>query len=133
MVRLRLDGVNQVGEFHRVLDEEHRHVVAHQVPIAFIGIELDGKAAHIARRVFGAPLTRHGGKAHKYGRYFSFFGEGRSAGVLGQRVVTLKVAMRCRAPRVHDALGNALVVEVGDLFAQHKVFQQRRSAQPRLQ
>ena len=30
-----LDGVDQVREFHRVLDEEDRHVVAYQVPIAF--------------------------------------------------------------------------------------------------
>ena len=30
---------------------------------------------------------------------------------------------------MHDALGNALVVKVRDLLAQHKVFEQHRAAQ----
>jgi hypothetical protein len=34
---------------------------------------------------------------------------------------------------MHDALGDALVVEVGDLLAQDEVFQQRRAAQAGLQ
>ena len=34
---------------------------------------------------------------------------------------------------MHDALGNALVVEVGDLLAKDEVLEQRRPAQARLQ
>jgi hypothetical protein len=49
---------------------------------------------------------------------------------VGQRLVALEEAVRARAARVHDALGNALVVEVRDLLAQDEVFQQRRAAQP---
>ena len=41
--------------------------------------------------------------------------------------------MRGRTPRVHDALGNALVVEVRNLFPQDEIFQQRRPAQPSLE
>ena len=41
--------------------------------------------------------------------------------------------MRARAARVHDALRNALVIEVRDLFAQDEVFEQRRTAQARLE
>ncbi len=33
-----------------------------------------------------------------------------------------------RAPGVHHALGNALVVEVGDLLPEDEVFQERRAA-----
>jgi len=36
MVRLGLDCVDEVGEFHRILDEEDGHVVADQVPIALV-------------------------------------------------------------------------------------------------
>ena len=42
-------------------------------------------------------------------------------------------AVRTGAPRVHHPLGDALVVEVGDLLAQVVVLQQRRSALPRLE
>ena len=53
--------------------------------------------------------------------------------MLRQRLVALEVAVRAGAARVHDALGNALVIEVRDLLAQDEVFEQRRAAQARLQ
>lgn len=42
-------------------------------------------------------------------------------------------AVRRRAPRVHDPLQDALVIEVADLLAQVVILQQRRSAGTRLQ
>ncbi|KAG1247507.1 hypothetical protein G6F65_020130 [Rhizopus arrhizus] len=48
VMRLGLHRVHQIRELHRVLDEEDGDVVAHQVPVAFIGVELDGEAAHVA-------------------------------------------------------------------------------------
>ena len=59
--------------------------------------------------------------------------EGRGARELGERLVALEVAVGRRAARVHDALGDALVVEVGDLLAQDEVLEQRGPAQPGLQ
>ena len=50
-VGLGLDRVDEVGKLDGVLDEEHRDVVADEVPVAFLGVELDGKAAHVAREV----------------------------------------------------------------------------------
>ena len=41
--------------------------------------------------------------------------------------------MRTGAARMHDTLGDALVVEVGDLLPQDEVFQQRRPAVVRAQ
>ena len=50
-VGLRLHRVDDVGKLDRVLDEEDRDVVADEVPVAFLGVELDGKAAHVAGEV----------------------------------------------------------------------------------
>jgi hypothetical protein len=57
--------VNKVRELHRILDEEHRDVVADQVPIALFGVELHGEAAHVARRIDRACAAGHGGKARE--------------------------------------------------------------------
>ncbi|MCW0414557.1 hypothetical protein NB689_000311 [Xanthomonas sacchari] len=127
-VRLHLHRVDQVGELQRVLDEEHRDVVAHQVPVAFLGVELDREAAHVAWRVHRAGAAGDGGEAGEHRRLHSDLGEQRGGGVLGQRLGQFEVAMCGAAARVHDAFGNALVIEVGDLFAQDEVFQQRRPA-----
>ena len=79
VMRLGLHRVDQVGELHRVLDEEHRDVVADEVPVAFVGVELHGEAAHVARGVGGAALARHGGEAHEHRRALAGLGEQRRA------------------------------------------------------
>ena len=65
VVRLGLHRMDQVGKLDRVLDEEHRHVVADEVPHAFVGIELDREAAHVARRVGRAARAGDGREAHE--------------------------------------------------------------------
>ena len=53
-VGLGLHRMDEVGELDRVLDEEDRDVVADEVPVAFLGVELDREASDIARKVGGA-------------------------------------------------------------------------------
>ncbi len=64
-VGLRLHRVDQVGELDRVLDEEDRDVVADQVPVALLRVELDGEAAHVARQVEGALAAGDGREPHE--------------------------------------------------------------------
>ena len=123
-MRLGFHCVHEVGELHRVLDEEHGHVVAHQVPVAFVGVELHREAAHVARGVLRAALALHGREAHEDRRDLALRLERRRARDVGQRRVALEEAVRAAAARVHDAFGNALVVEVRDLLAQDEVLQQ---------
>ena len=59
-VGLHLHGVDEIGELDRVLDEEDRNVVADEIPVALLGVELDGEAAHVARRVDRAGAAGHG-------------------------------------------------------------------------
>ena len=96
VMRLGLDRVDQIRELDRVLDEEDRHVVADQVPVAFVGVELDREAAHVARRVLGAAFARHGGEAHEHRRDLAGFLEGRGLGVLRERFVAFEEAVRRR-------------------------------------
>src|ERR1700720_62090 len=51
VVWLGLDRMDQVGKLDCVLDEEHRHIVADEVPDPFVGIKLDREAAHVASAV----------------------------------------------------------------------------------
>ena len=47
-------GMHEVGELQRVLDEEHRDVVADEIEVAFLRVELRREAAHVARQIDGA-------------------------------------------------------------------------------
>ncbi len=55
--RVALDGVIEVGELERVAQEEHRRVVADQVPVALFRIELHREAADVALGVGRAALA----------------------------------------------------------------------------
>jgi hypothetical protein len=48
VVWLRLDSVNEIWELDSILNEEHRDVIANNVPVAFIGVELDSESTDIA-------------------------------------------------------------------------------------
>ena len=98
------------------------------------GVELDGEAAHVAREVARAARAGHRREAHEDRRL-------RSDGILKElglgvprhRLVDLEVAVGGRAARMHHALGNPLVIEVGDLLAEDEVLEQRRPALAGLQ
>src|SRR5690554_4857885 len=124
---------HQVGKLDCILNEEHRHVVGHQIPVALIGVELDGKTAHVPGSVLGATLPGHGGESYEHRRLLALFGEGSRAGQMLEAVEAFEEAMGPGAAGMHDALGDALMVEVGDLLAKNEVLEQRRSAAPRLQ
>ena len=65
MMRLRFHGMDQIREFHRILDEEDRDVVAHQVVIPFLRVKLHGEAARIPRQITGTSGPGDGRKTHK--------------------------------------------------------------------
>ena len=51
IVRLRLHGVNDVWELDSILNEEYRDIVADEVPVALLSVELDGKPANVANSI----------------------------------------------------------------------------------
>ena len=127
-VRLGLDGVDQVGELDRVLDEEDRDVVADEVPVALLGVELDGEAADVAGEVGRALAAGDGREADEDRGLLALALEEVGPGDVGERLVVLEVAVGAVAAGVDDPLGDALVVEVEDLLAEVEVFQERRAA-----
>ncbi len=104
-----------------------------QVVVALRGIELHGEAAHVAHRVGRTRTARHRREPREDRRRGLWILKKRRARVLGHGLVYAERAMGRRTSGVHDALGDALVIEVRDLLAQDEVLQQRRSARRRLE
>src|SRR3546814_13268673 len=114
-----------------LLDEEHRHVVADDVPVALLRVELDREAADVAGQVHRALVAGDGREAHE--RLGPLAGplEDVGAGDVGQGFVRLEEAVRAEAASMHPALRNALMVEVEDLIAKVEVIQSGRPAHDR--
>ena len=132
-VRVRLAGVDDVGELDGVLDEEDRDVVADQVPGALLRVELRREAAGVAHRVGRAARAQHRGEADEDRRLQALLGQDGGPRDLRGRTVGGEDAVRPGTPRVHDALRDPLVVEVHDLLAQVEVLEQDRAARTRLE
>src|SRR5450759_3804515 len=110
-------GMDEIGKFDGILDEEDRDIVADQVPVAFLGIKFDSKSAHVARGIHGSCAACHSRYPRKHGSSLTSLGKNFSGGVGFQRLGQLKKSMCARGSGMHDALGDALVIEMGDFFA----------------
>src|SRR5450756_693261 len=126
-VGFHLYGMDEVGEFDGILDEENWDVVTDQVPVAFLGVKLDGKPAYVTRGIDRTRAACDGRYASKYGRLLTYLGEYPGGGVLLQRGGQLEASMHARRSRVNDTLGNTLVIEMRDFFAKDEILQKRRA------
>ncbi|MNL46838.1 hypothetical protein D3C87_1695860 [compost metagenome] len=119
--------MDEVGELQRVANEEHRHVVADQVPVAFVGVELDGEAAHVTFGIGRAAFAGHGGKAQEQRGLLTNLRKDAGAGVARDVVSDGEGTVGAGPLGVDDPFRNAFAVEVGQLFNQPEVLQQRRA------
>ncbi len=123
--------VDEVAELEGIADEEHRRVVADEVPVAFLGVELDGEAAHVALGIGRPALAGDGGEAQKQLRLLADRGEQLGARVARDVLGDSERAVGGRALGVHHALGNPLAVEVRHLLDEVVVGEQHRAAHAR--
>ena len=133
VVRLGFDSVYQIREFDGVLDKKDRHVVAHQIPVALVGVKLDGKTAYVTRGVFGPALTLHSRKPYKYRRNLAGFLERCCFGVLRQGRIAFEKAVCCRSTRMNNPFRDSFMVKVGEFLAQNEIFKECRSTQAHFQ
>ncbi len=97
--RIGLLGVDEVRELDRVTDEEDAQVVADQVPVAVLGVELDREAARVARRLRGVTPAGDRGEAQGHVGALALLLEELGPRVPGDRLVApgpvgLEVAVR---------------------------------------
>ena len=122
-IGLSLGGVNQIGKFHRVLNEEHGHVVADDVPVALFRVKFHGKAADVARQVWRSFITGDGGESHECRCLFARPLKQIRRGDVRKVPVIFEISMSAVASRVNHAFRNPLMIEVEDLLTEMRVFE----------
>src|ERR1035437_6625296 len=123
-VGLHLYRMDEVGEFDGILDEENRDVVADQVPVAFLGVKLDGKSTYVTRGVYRTSAACDGRYTSKHRCLLPYVGKNPGGGVLLQGCGQLEESMHTRGTCVNDTLGNTLVIEMRDFLAKDEILQQ---------
>ena len=128
--RVALDGVVQVGKLQRIAQEEDRGVVAHEVPVAGVGVELDGEAADVAFGIRRAAFSGHGREAHEARGLLAHLGEDRRPGVFRDVVHHGEGSEGSRSFGVHAPFGDDFAVEVGEFFEEPRGLQGYGAAFP---
>ena len=123
-------GVDEVGELVGIAHEEDGGVVANEVPVPLLGVELHCEATHVALCIGGAPLPRHRGEPEETRRLLADIGEEIRLRVLGDVAGHGERTVGARAFRMHDALRNPFAVEVGVLLEELPVLDEEGAPRP---
>ncbi|MNN24768.1 hypothetical protein D3C81_1382100 [compost metagenome] len=127
-MRQTLLGVDKVREFERITDEEHRRVVADDVPVAFFGVELQRKTTWITLGISRTALATDRGEPEKCWCLLADGVEQLRAGVLSDITSYGERAVSTRTLGVHTTLRDVFTVEVSKLLDQVKVVEQQRAS-----
>lgn len=126
--RVGLEGVDHVGELDGVPDEEDPQVVADEVPVAVLGVELHREPARVPRRLGRVPPPDHRREPHGHIGPLPRLLEELGPRVPADRLVAplpvrLEVPEGRHPTRVHHPLRDPLPVEVADLLEELVVLQ----------
>jgi len=118
----------QVGEFQRVAQEEHGSVVAHEIPVARVGVELHGETADVALGIGCAALAGDGRETHEAFGFLADPGEDRRTRVFGDVLRHRKGAECARAFGMHTPFGDYFAVEMREFLEEPRVLQRHGAA-----
>jgi hypothetical protein len=118
---------DEVGKLVGVAHPENGRVVADQVPVAFLGINLDCETPKVALGVGRSALPGDVRETHETLALRAPL-QGLGLGVAADIASNLERTVSAGALGMDDALGNALAVEIGVLLEQLPVLDQQRSA-----
>ena len=114
----------KVGKFQRITQEEDRRVVAHQIPVSFLRIELQGKTTDVALGVGGTTLAGYRRDAGEEVCLLADRGENFGAGVLGDVVRDRKRPVGTGTFGMHPSFGDDFTIKMGEFFQEPDVLQQ---------
>jgi hypothetical protein len=130
-VRVALLGVDEVRELDGVPDEEHRGVVADEVVVALLGVELQRPAARVADGVRGTEVAGHRGEPQERLGLLADLGEERGARVPRDVGGHREGAVGTGTAGVDHTLRDALTVEVGQLLQEELVLHEHGATDAR--
>jgi len=111
-LRIPFLGMNEIRELFRVFNKKYRGIVSHQIPVAVIGIKLDGKTARVSFSISASLLTSDGGETHKDTALVACTAEQFCTCIPGNVAGNRESAKRPCAFGMNHTLGDTLTVKM---------------------
>jgi hypothetical protein len=109
--------MNDVGEFHSILNEEYGQVVSNDIPISFLCIELDSEPSNISNCIRTSARAKNGGESEEDRCCARGIGKYASIRNIRCALVELEGTKSTRTTGMHDSFWDTLVVEFHNLVA----------------
>eukprot|EP00963_Diacronema_lutheri_P000826 scaffold47_cov334-Pavlova_lutheri.AAC.56 len=119
-----LEGMDHVRELHAITYEKHRHVVAHQVPIALPRVELDRESSRVSQGLGRPALVHHGTEPHDDRGLYSRCAEQICARQVGDVMRDFEEALGRSATSMDHSLRDPFAVKLSQFFQQVIVIQE---------
>jgi len=119
--------MNEMGEFGRVSNEEHRGVVEDPIPISFVGPKLDRKPTGITSGIGRSRLASHGGEPNSGADLFADRTEKRLRCDVTEVMGYFEVTVGSSALSMDDSLRDPFTIEMRKEIDVVKVLEKQRS------
>lgn len=106
-------GVDEIGEFDGVSNEEDGGVVTNHIPIAFFSVELNGETTRVTFGISRTLFTTDSGESGEDGSSLTNGFEDLSLAVLGNVVSDFEVTPSTGTLGMDDSFGDSFSVKVG--------------------
>jgi hypothetical protein len=127
-LRISLLGMKKIGELDRVLNEEHRGVIANHIVVAFFSVELNSESSRVSNTVSRSSFASHCRESQEERSSLSDGIQELSLGKFSHIVSHFKIAMCTRALSVNDSLGDPFSVKLGELVNEVEILEEDRSS-----
>ena len=111
-LRVTLLCVDEVRELGGVTDEEHRRIVVHPVPVAFLRPQLNRESTRVTRSIRRTALATNGGESDSCASLIADFAEELRTGEVRDVMRDLEVSVCASTLGMHDTLRDTLAVKV---------------------
>ena len=124
---ISLLAVDEIWEFHWVIDEEDWSIVSNHIVVALFGVEFDGESSWVSDGVRSSSLTGDGGESEEQWGLLADFVEEGSLGEWSDILGNLENSMGSGTLGMDNSLWDSLSVEVSKLVNQVEVLEQNWS------
>ena len=114
-------GVNEIGEFNGVSNEEYWSIVSCHIPVTFFGVKFDCKSSWISIGIGSSSFSCDSGESSENWSFLSNGIEDFRLGVFGDIMGDFEVSMSSCSLGMDDSFGDTFSIEVGEFVNEMEV------------
>ena len=120
-------GVDEIWEFHWVVDEEDWGVVSNHIVVTLLGVELNGKTSWVSNSIWGTSLTSNSGESQEAWGLLTNFVKELGLGELGDILGDFHDTVSSSSLSMDNSLWDSFSIEMSEFIDEVEVLKENWS------